>query len=250
MRRIHLRRAVAVTAVLALAGSLQAAELTKVRVCADPANLPFSSRDPAPSGFEVELARELAPEVSFHWVPTERWAFVARQLLDGRCDLVFGLPLDSRFVDDNPRIALSRPYYVMGQVLVTRAGSGIRRLDDLQDKPVAVQVMTPGDVLVFQRGYPRQLYFKPEDVVESVRAGKAEAAVMWSSHAGWLVKKVPGLELAWIRDPEGEFKVAIGTRKADQQLRQAADRAVERLVADGTVKQILDRYGIPGLPAP
>ncbi|HEV8639598.1 MAG TPA: transporter substrate-binding domain-containing protein [Methylomirabilota bacterium] len=250
MRMLRLLPAVAVTAALVLVGSLEAADLTKLRVCADPTNLPFSSRDPATPGFEVELAQALVSDVSFHWVPTERWAFVARQLLDRRCDLVFGLPLDSRFVDDNPRIALSRPYYVMGQVLVTRAGSGIRRLDDLQDRPVAVQAMTPGDILVFQRGHARQVHFKPEDAVEAVSSGKAEAAVMWSSHAGWLMRKVPGLELTWIRDPEGEFKVAIGTRKADQHLRQAADRAVERLLADGKVKQILGRYGIPVLPAP
>ncbi|MBI4242220.1 MAG: hypothetical protein HY613_10915, partial [Candidatus Rokubacteria bacterium] len=79
-------------------------------MCADPANLPFSSKEPAAPGFEVELARELAREVTFHWVPTYRWPVVRRQLLDGRCDVFFGLPVDPRFTDDNPRLALSLPY--------------------------------------------------------------------------------------------------------------------------------------------
>ena len=79
--------------VLALlgAGVVEAVDLRGVRVCADPDNLPFSSKDPATPGFEVELARALDTDVSFHWVPTYRWPVVARRLLDRRCDLFFGV---------------------------------------------------------------------------------------------------------------------------------------------------------------
>ena len=90
-------------AVLALVvvSAVEGAELSGLRVCADPANPPFSSKGPPAAGFEVELARELAPNATFHWVPTYRWPVVAKLLLDRQCDLFFGLPLDARFVDDN-----------------------------------------------------------------------------------------------------------------------------------------------------
>lgn len=228
-----------------LAAGVEGSELSAVRVCADPANLPFSSRDPAPTGFEVELARELAPGATFHWVPTYRWPVVARQLLDSRCDLFFGLPLDPRFLDDNPRLALSRPYYVMGQVLVSRAGEGIRRLEDLQGKVVGVEVASPADILVAARGYQRRIYLTPEEAFEALRTRNVDAAVMWSSPAGWLAKKTPGIELTWVRDPEGEFKVAIGLRKADRELKAAVDRAIQRLVDEQKVEAILARYGVP-----
>lgn len=228
-----------------LAGAGEGAEIGSIVVCADPDNLPFSSKNPATPGFEVELARELASNVTFHWVLTHRWVFVARQLLDRRCDLFFGLPLDPRFVDDNPRLTLSRPYYVMGQILVSRAGEGIRRLDNLKGKLVGVQAMTPGDILVFERGYRRRTYLTPEETFEAVRARQVDAAVMSSSLAGWLAKKTPGVELTWVRDPEGDFKVAVGLRKADRELKAAVDRAIQRLLDEKKIEAILARYGVP-----
>ncbi len=230
-----------------VAGALEGAEVGPVRVCADPDNLPFSSKGPPATGFEVELARELAPGAAFYWVPTYRWPVVAKLLLDRRCDLFFGLPLDPRFVDDNRRIALSRPYYVMGQVLVSRTGEGIQRLEDLQGKLVGVQAMTPGDILVLGRAYRRRIYVTPEETFEAVRTGNVDAAVMLSPSAGWLARKTPGLDVTWIRDPDGEFKIAIGMRKEDRELKTAVDRAVKRLVEEKKVEEILGRYGIPVL---
>ena len=230
---------------LLIVGAVEAAEVRDVRVCADPDNLPFSSKDPTAPGFEVELARELTPNVSFHWIPTYRWVVVARQLLDKRCDLFFGLPLDPRFADDNPRIALSHPYYVMGQVLVSRAGERIQRLEDLKGKVIGVEVATPADILVTRQGYQRRVYLTPEETFAAVRARNVDAAVMWSSPAGWLARKTPGFELTWIREPEGEFKVAIGMRKLDRELKSAVDRAIMRLLDEKKVDAILCRYGVP-----
>ena len=195
----------------------------------------------------MELARELAPDATFHWVPTYRWPVVARQLLDRRCDLFIGLPLDQRFVDDNPRIALSRPYYVIGQVLVSRAGEEVRRLEDLRGRVVGVQATTSGDLLVVEKGYSRRVYLSPEETFEAIRARNVDAAVMWSPPAGWLATKTPGFEVTWIRDPEGEFQVAIGMRKEDRDLKTAVDRAIKRLVEEKKVEEILARYGIPVL---
>lgn len=238
-------RLAGVVLVVLFAGVVEGAELSGLSVCADPDNLPFSSKNLATPGFEVELARELASNVTFHWVLTHRWVFVARQLLDRRCDLFFGLPLDPRFVDDNPRITLSSPYYVMGQVLVSRAGEGIRQLDNLKGKMVGVQAMTPGDILVFDRGYQRRTYLTPEETFEAVRTRQVDAAVMSSSVAGWLAKRTPGMELTWVRDPEGEFKVAIGLRKTDRELKAAVDRSIQRLLNEKKIEAILARYGIP-----
>ena len=99
------------------------------------------------------------------------------------------LPADPRFEGENRSIALSRPYYVMGQVLVSRAGEGIRGLGDLKDKVVGVQAATPGDLLVVERGYQRRTYLTPEETFEAVRTRHVDAAVMWSPPAGWLAKK-------------------------------------------------------------
>lgn len=249
LRRIRTGLLVGFGAALLLAAAVEAAPLTRLRVCADPDNLPFSSKDPGAPGFEIELARALIADVTFHWVPTYRWPVVRKELLDRRCDLFFGLPLDPRFTDDNRRLALSRPYYAMGQVLVARAGEGIRRLEDLQGKAVGVEAASAGDILVARRGGERRVYATPAETFEAVRAGKVDAAVMASPQAGWSARKFPGFELHRVRDPEGEFQVAIGMRREDRDLKAAVDRALERLVDSGKVDAILGRYGVPRIAA-
>ncbi len=238
-------RPVGLVLAVLIAGSAEGGDFSGARVCADPANLPFSSKDSVTPGFEVELAREIAPNATFHWVPTYRWPVVARQLFDRRCDLFFGLPVDQRFVDDNPRIALSHPYYVMGQALIFRTGEGIRQLEDLRGRVVGVQAMTSGDLLMVEKGYARRVYLTPEETFAAVRTRLVDAAVMDSTPAGWLAKQVSGIETTMLRERAGEFKVAVGMRREDRALREAVNRGLQRLLEEGKIEEILRRYGVP-----
>ncbi|PYM88030.1 MAG: hypothetical protein DME13_03905, partial [Candidatus Rokuibacteriota bacterium] len=111
-----MRRGWVVVAIVLIATTSSAGEARRLRLCADPSNLPFSSRDAREPGFEVEIARAIAAaldaELTVHWVPTAREIVVLRQLDEGRCDLVMGLPIIPGFVDDKPRLSVSAPYYV------------------------------------------------------------------------------------------------------------------------------------------
>ncbi|MBI4608200.1 MAG: transporter substrate-binding domain-containing protein [Candidatus Rokubacteria bacterium] len=234
---------------VALAATVSAdAEVRGIRLCADPSNLPFSSQDPNEPGFEVEIARALAEglgvELRVHWFPTFRGFLAFRQLYEGRCDLFMGLPLTERFTRENPRVVLSVPYYVMGQVLVSPAVGSVASPEALKGKLVGVQAMTLSDELVFQRGYNRRIYLTPEETFAALAKGEVDAVVMWSPLAGWLAKKNPGFKLTWLNEPELEFKIAVGMRKADRALKEAVDRALTRLDPK-KIAGILARYGVP-----
>src|SRR3954449_12503713 len=77
----------------ALAQSPDSQGIDKVRVCADPNNLPFSNE--AGEGFENRIAELLAHDLD---VPLEyRWwaqrrGFVRNTLRAGDCDIVIGVP--------------------------------------------------------------------------------------------------------------------------------------------------------------
>src|SRR4249919_3187400 len=107
-----------------------------LRICADPANLPFASTDVATPGFEVELARRIARELGIEAHMEWRLTLVRalRPLRGGGCDLFMGLPADERFTEGNPWISVSRPYYVMGHAMVANAAAGIATPDDLRGK--------------------------------------------------------------------------------------------------------------------
>src|SRR2546427_2707580 len=177
-----------VVAIVLIATTSSAGEVRRLRLCADPSNLPFSSRDAGEPGFEVEIARAIAAaleaELTVHWVPTAREIIVLRQLYERRCDLVMGFPINASFMDDKPRLSLSTPYYVMRQVVVASSVGGVRSLEDLKSRVVGVQAMTLSDQLVYGRGYNRKVYVTPDETFEALLRGEVDAVVMESAARG------------------------------------------------------------------
>lgn len=217
-----------------------------LRVCADPANLPYSSRDAATPGFEVELARLIAAELGvsarLEWHPT--FVRALRPLREGACELFMGLPRDPRFREGNPWIAVSRPYYVMRHALVVRAEAPYRRLEDLTDRRIAVEMASLAEFHIAYRELTRGLYRTQAEAFAAVVDGSAAAALLWHPVAAWLARGQPGVQVVPLSDPQLEFPIGAGVRRRDPGLAEAVDAAVGRIVDSGQAAAILARYGI------
>ena len=119
-------------------------------------------------------------------------------------------------------------------------------MEDLQGKLVGVEAASPGDVLITERGLRRRVFATPAEVIEALRDGGVDAAVMWSAPGGWWAKKIRGFETTTpIHYPDGQFKISTVMRKDDQQLKSAVDAAITRLLEQRKVEAILGRYGVP-----
>jgi ABC-type amino acid transport substrate-binding protein len=238
-------------AVLLAAAAGSDAEVRRIRLCADPSNLPFSAQREGQPGFEVEVAQAVAhalgAELSVHWVPTARETVVLRQLDEGRCDVFMGLPLTPAFRDDKPRLTFTVPYYVMRQVVVSPLVGGVRSLDELSGKLVGVQAMTLGDQLVYERGLNRRIHRTAEELFEALTRGEVDAALIDSPVGGWFVTRTPGFRAVEIRDAKRELPIGAGLRKADAQLTGQIDDAIGRLQGK-VLPEILARYGIAQAP--
>ena len=234
-------------AILLMATAGSSGEVRRIRLCADPSNLPFSSQNTEEPGFEVEIGRAIAEtlgaEFSVHWFSTAREFLALRQLYDGRCDLFMGLPLTERFTDDKPRLIFSAPYYVMRQAVVSQSLGAVRSLDDLKSKLVGVQAMTISDHMVYERGYTRKIYLRPEETFGALVKGEVDAVVMESPLAGWFVKKNAGFRATEINDSTRDLKIGAGLRRADRELKEAIDRAIQQLQSS-KLPETLGRYGI------
>jgi polar amino acid transport system substrate-binding protein len=118
-----------------------------VRVCADPANLPFSSAEGSVPGFELELAKAIAERLGvraqFHWMLT--WVRPGWELKKGNCDLFLGLPVTAHYRESNPWIAVSRPYYTMNYAILTTSDASVTSPADLAGKRVAVDAGRPAE---------------------------------------------------------------------------------------------------------
>jgi polar amino acid transport system substrate-binding protein len=242
---------------VALAGtSVGARPLSVIRdrgvlsLCAHANALPFASKTQDPPGFQIELARALAGALGV--ALQVEWVTSGVQFRVADCDIV----LDTIAVPEaqaERRIELSRPYQRSGVGLVTRpTTSDIGSFEDLRGRRVAVRTRSLAAMLLEQRGAQVTSFGLEEEMVEAVVRGEVDAAAVSPATVGYFNLRHPGASLRFVHaydaEPQLGWNLAVGLRRADAPLREAIDRAIDRLVADGTVTSIYARYGIEHRP--
>jgi polar amino acid transport system substrate-binding protein len=223
-----------------------------LRVCADPDNLPFTSKAAATPGLYMELAQHLAAQLGQTMEPV--WAatysperMLRTTLLAHKCDLFIGVPAGVDFMA--PQVILSQPVLDVGYALVTPPGSRIGSLADLAGHAVAVQFNSPvQDLLARRDDVTAVTVTTPEEGLQALQQHRAAAALLWGPPAGYLnrtalegrdrVTPVVGENLQW--------RAAIAFAAGDTALRDRVDAALKE---DGPlVGQLAARYGFPVTP--
>ena len=262
------RRALAV--VLALLASASAAraqtgELVAtdaLRVCADPANLPFSNE--RGEGFENRVAallgRALDRKVEYVFFPQVQ-GFVRNTLRAGRCDLVMGT------VGGDDLMQNTNPYYHTTYVLVFRRGAEAppERLDDPRMKSLrlgAVARTPPVDLLVrnglventrfFRLAVDTRIEAPGADMVRAVAEGELDAALVWGPIAGYQAKaKNLPIEMRALPTEPGaarmDYRITMGVRGQEPEWRRRINAVIRE--RQGEIDGILREYGVPMLDA-
>ena len=233
----------------------------ELRVCADPNNMPFSSREQ--TGFENRIAAIVAHDLNAHlvfvWQRMGR-GFVREYLDKAQCDLLIGIPANYR------PVLTTRPYYRSSYVFVSRRRSQpVASLDDaaLHGLKIGVQVLEeeytpPGEALA-RRGLQGEIVGfdttgdGADSIVRAVANQQVDIALVWGPLAGYVAKQFGhNLKVTPIEpevDPPGlpfTFAISMGVRKGNVALRDE----LERILTDrqATIRSILDDYGVPQLP--
>jgi len=242
---------------LALAGSTAAARPLEVirdrgvlSLCAHANALPFSSKTLDPPGFQVELGRALAAELGV--TLRVEWVTTGFQFRAADCDIV----LDTIAVaeaQEERHLQLSRPYQQSGVGLAFRPDvTGIAGFADLDGRRVAVQSGSLAAMLLARRGARIVPFGFEEEMVEAAERGEVAAAAVSPATVGYFNLTHGGAPLVFVRayegDPDLSWNLAVGLRRADEPLREAIDRAIDRLLADGAIARIYARYGIEHRP--
>jgi mxaJ protein len=235
-----------------------------LRVCADPENLPFSNRNR--EGFDNKIAdliaHELGDSVSYAWWPSRR-GYVRNTLSAGTCDIVIGIP-----VGFDP-VATSKPYYRSTYYIVTRTDKhlDIKTLDDPRLKTLRIGVNLLGEdytntppahalsahgvvgrnVVGFSGFYDEEHH--PGEIIDSLAKGTIDVALVWGPLAGYFAKR-SGVPMTMTPLPDQDspdlpfaYGVAIGTRRADRELRALIDNILEQKKPE--IDKILMEYNVP-----
>jgi quinoprotein dehydrogenase-associated probable ABC transporter substrate-binding protein len=238
----------------------------ELRVCADPDNLPYSSRDE--SGFENRIAHlvadDMGAKLTWFW-QEQRRGFVRKTMGAGQCDLFIGVPAGFE------RVLPTKPYYRSTYVAVTRGGSRPFTsfdADELKDRRIGVQLIgddlaasPPGYALTRAGAVANVRGFTvygdgpaAQRMVDAVASGQLDMALLWGPQAGWFAHraKVP-LVVTTTNAPAGlpipfEYSIAMGVRKGDTALRDRLDEILQRRRAD--IDAILASYFVPTVAMP
>jgi len=194
-------------------------------------------------GFEYELAEALARKLGVKATLVQnQWDQLVPALDRGNFDLILnGLELTP---ENQQRIAMSRPYYVYTQQIVTRRDTvGLSTVEDFGSQPVGVLSGSVAERLLTQRSavvwksYPGNV-----ETFQDLKVGRLEAVLVDLPIALHYAKPDPSLKLSGAPFAMGYY--AIGLLKQDTTLRDAVNSAIEQLIRDGSLERIYRKYGI------
>ncbi|MFC0201337.1 quinoprotein dehydrogenase-associated putative ABC transporter substrate-binding protein [Paracoccus rhizosphaerae] len=258
---ICLATALALVAGFAGPGASQVADLrsaTEFRVCADPANAPMSSQDG--TGFENRLAdyfgELLGLPVTYSWFPSGM-GFITRTLRAGTCDVVMGYAQGDELVQN------TNHYYTSVYGIVTRRDGPLALVDHLtdpalKDADIGVVAGTPPASHLARAGLAknmrgadlfvdRRVEDPLGDMIEGVRSGELEAAVLWGPLVGPRIKDDPDLQFTPLLKEEGGpklfYRITMGVRLEEQEWKRQLNSLIRRN-QDG-INQILHEAGVP-----
>jgi quinoprotein dehydrogenase-associated probable ABC transporter substrate-binding protein len=256
-------KALAVVALLAAApAGAQPTDLvsrTAFRVCADPANLPFS--DEAGEGFENEIAAlfagALGRKLEYTWYPMAQ-GFVRRTLLENRCDVIIG------YAQGDELVLNTNHYYTSTYVLVARADGDLadvtalgdprlqgRRIGVIAGTPPASHLAEAGllpTTVSYQLMVDTRFEHPNQQMLDDLIAGKIDAALMWGPIGGPLAKprgdalKVTPL-LGDPTPPRLAYRITMGVRPGEDRWKRELNSTIRKLQPE--IDAILRRWGVP-----
>lgn len=253
--------------IFAFAGAAQAAETPKadlvnrkeLRVCADPADLPFSNQKG--EGFENKIANiigdELKLPVVYTWFP-KATGFIRMTLNAKRCDLVIG------WGQGDDMVLNTNAIYRSTSALIYKKGTGLDGVESLSDprlqgKRIGVQQGSAGGTLAAKyglmanvHGYPMivdRRYENPaEDMMNDIRKGDIAAGVLWGPMAAYWAKRdgEPLVVVPLVKDNGAAriaFRITMGVRNGDDNWKRRLNEVIRKRRAD--IDKVLLDYGVP-----
>lgn len=261
--RLVLFRLLAFAVLLAPGGTLaQTTDLvdrSALRVCSDPANLPFSNEKG--EGFENRLAdligKKLGLPVVYTWFP-QVTGFIRNTLRLRKCDLVMGYAQGHELVQN------TNHYYRSVYVLLYRSESelaGVDNLDDprLKDKSIGIVAGTPPATIMALNGLmgkakPFHLvvdrrYTSPgEQMMTEISEGVLDAGILWGPIGGYYAKRsdVPIAVVPLVKESKGPrmaYRITMGLRPNEPEWKHQLNALIAAHQQE--INTILLDFGVP-----
>jgi quinoprotein dehydrogenase-associated probable ABC transporter substrate-binding protein len=261
---------------LLASSTFSASAADKFKVCADPLNPPYSTKNR--DGFENKIAelfaKKLGQTVEYTWFP-QRIGFIRNTLnapvdeskVDSdeyKCDVVMGVPAGFDMA------LTTAPYYQSTYVLLIAKGRGfddIKDASELADLPlqrqenlkIAMFDRGPGTAWLqknglIDMGIPYQSMSGDSEnnvamqIAKDLKAKKINMVILWGPLAGYVISQ--GHKNSYTVIPmkstpglKMEFAMAMGVRNGDKDRKEMLDRLISENKDE--IRAIIASYNIP-----
>ncbi|HBV83768.1 MAG: transporter substrate-binding domain-containing protein [Lachnospiraceae bacterium] len=136
----------------------------------------------------------------------------------------------------------STTYYTATQVMIVKEDSDIASAADMADKKICVIQGYTGEICVKNLGYPYEAFKKGTDAIMELVNGKCDVVVIDSATAQKYVLDNQGLKIVEDASAFESEEYAIAVKKGNTELLDKINKAIETMLADGTVAEISAQY--------
>jgi mxaJ protein len=231
----------------------------RLRVCADPDNLPFSND--RFEGFENKIAQLVADDLhaslQYTWLPMSA-ASISQTLNAGKCDLIIGAPAGW-----GP-VLTTKPYYASTYVFVYPRNKhpGLNSFDDpaLRKLKIGLPLISGGGsnpppaYALARRGLAGNVIgfplVPPDKIVEAVASGEVDAAVVWGPLGGYFAKQQRiGLAVTPVSVGDDDsslrftYEISMGVKRENTAFKEELEHVLERRQKE--IRKVLENYGVP-----
>ena len=217
-----------------------AAAKTKLVVATSPDFPPFESLEGGEVvGIEVDILKKVAEKMGME-LDLQQMDFdsVIPGVQAGKFDLgMSGITVTDKRKEN---VDFSSVYFMAAQAIVVTADSGIIGKADLEGKKVSVQTGTTAEEYCMGNGYEVLAFTANNDAAAALTAGKVDAWVVDNEVA---LAMAPELGLTVLDEAMTSEPYAFAFQKGSE-LVAPFNEALDALLADGTVEQIFQQYGV------
>jgi polar amino acid transport system substrate-binding protein len=244
-------RIIAAAAILALGAGAAHAEMKKVRIGTEGAYPPFNSVSTSGElvGFDIDIAKALCAKMKVECTfVAQDWDGIIPALLAKKFDAIVASM--SITEERKQKVAFTVPYYSTPGNFIAPKDTKLTDLSPtgLKGKTIGTQSSTTASVYLEEKykNSDIKLYPTQDEANADLANGRldtilADKFVLYE----WLEKTDAGKCCKFIGadikdvNPEG---TGIAVRKEDNELREALNKAIKEIVADGTYKTINAKY--------
>lgn len=230
-----------------------------LRVCADPANFPMSSRDE--TGFENKLAElvgsKLELPVQYTWYPMAT-GFVRNTLNAKQCDVIMG------YAQGHELVLNTNHYFTSVYTLIVSNDGDLADVESLSDpdlkgRKIGIIAGTPpsahlarngliGNAKAYNLVVDRRHESPAVDMLNDLSSGEIDAAILWGPLGGPLVKtdfsdlKVIPLIKEEL-PPRLFYRITMGVRQGEKVWQRKLNSLIRR--NQDEINALLDDVGVP-----